>query len=186
MKSKVFNKAIEHILDLEGGFVNDPADSGGATNWGITLGFYQSHVDPDAGPQDIRDLKRERAKELYRRFFWIPHDYAVEGYHYGDLPDRIAWLCLSFSINMGPRRCHKLLQNALVKLGAEIDVDGWLGPSTIAATRSSRNIEVVKRFAVEALLFYRSIAENDSSQERFIEGWFYRGISEAVESTRNV
>ena len=34
---------LPKILKWEGGFVNDPADSGGATNKGVTLATYKAY-----------------------------------------------------------------------------------------------------------------------------------------------
>lgn len=47
------------ILSWEGGFVNDPNDSGGATNKGITIGTWKKHgYDKDGDHDiDINDLK---------------------------------------------------------------------------------------------------------------------------------
>ena len=49
-----FNNIIEVVLKHEGGYVNDPNDLGGETNFGITKRFY-----PDV---DIKNLTKEQAK----------------------------------------------------------------------------------------------------------------------------
>ena len=54
-----FNKIIEKVLKHEGGYVNDPTDLGGETNYGITKRFY-----PDV---DIKNLTEEQAKEIYKK-----------------------------------------------------------------------------------------------------------------------
>ena len=50
---------IEKVLKHEGGYVNDPTDLGGETNFGITKRFY-----PDV---DIKNLTKEQAVEIYKR-----------------------------------------------------------------------------------------------------------------------
>ncbi|MCM1168776.1 MAG: peptidoglycan domain protein [Bacteroides sp.] len=47
------------ILKWEGGFVDDPADSGGATNKGVTIGTWQryGYDKDDDGDIDVQDLK---------------------------------------------------------------------------------------------------------------------------------
>ena len=57
-----FNEIIEVVLEHEGGYVNDPTDLGGETNFGITKRFY-----PDV---DIKNLTKEGAKEIYKRDYW--------------------------------------------------------------------------------------------------------------------
>ncbi len=52
-----FDEIIELTLDHEGGYVHDPKDLGGETNFGIAKRFY-----PDV---DIKNLTKESAKEIY-------------------------------------------------------------------------------------------------------------------------
>ena len=52
-----FDEIIEKVLEHEGGYVNDPNDLGGETNFGITKRFY-----PDV---DIKNLTKEEAKHIY-------------------------------------------------------------------------------------------------------------------------
>lgn len=53
------NILLPFILRWEGGFVNDPADAGGATNKGVTIGTWrQVGYDKDGdGDIDVKDLK---------------------------------------------------------------------------------------------------------------------------------
>ena len=53
------NKLLPYILKWEGGFVNDPADAGGATNKGVTIGTWkQVGYDKNGdGKIDVADLK---------------------------------------------------------------------------------------------------------------------------------
>lgn len=53
------NVLLPFILKREGGFVNDPADAGGATNKGVTIGTWrQVGYDKDGdGDIDVQDLK---------------------------------------------------------------------------------------------------------------------------------
>lgn len=57
-----FERAVAFVLAHEGGYVNNPQDPGGETNWGISKRSY-----PDL---DIRNLTRARAVEVYRRDYW--------------------------------------------------------------------------------------------------------------------
>lgn len=57
-----FEKSVEFVLRWEGGYVNDPDDPGGETNWGISKRSYP-HL-------EIKNLTREEAIEIYRKDFW--------------------------------------------------------------------------------------------------------------------
>ena len=54
-----FDEIIEVTLHHEGGYVHDPSDLGGETNYGIAKRFY-----PDV---DIKNLTKEGAKEIYKK-----------------------------------------------------------------------------------------------------------------------
>ncbi len=57
-----FNDIIEVVLHHEGGYVNDPKDPGGETNFGVAK---RSHPDVD-----IKNLTKDGAKEIYKEHYW--------------------------------------------------------------------------------------------------------------------
>ena len=69
-----FDEIIDVVLEHEGGYVNDPTDTGGETKYGISKRAY-----PD---EDIKELTVERAKELYKKDYW--DRFKVESF-----PDRL-------------------------------------------------------------------------------------------------
>ena len=58
-----FDEIIDITLKHEGGYVHDPKDLGGETNFGIAKRFY-----PEV---DIKNLTKEEAKDIYRRDYWV-------------------------------------------------------------------------------------------------------------------
>jgi lysozyme family protein len=44
-----FDEAFSRLLGHEGGYVDNPKDPGGETNWGISKRSY-----PDQSPNDVR------------------------------------------------------------------------------------------------------------------------------------
>lgn len=117
-----FDRAAEHVLDIEKGYVNRATDRGGPTNMGIT----QATLDdartllPDL-PRDVRDLTREQAKQIYLIHFWVP----IRG---DELPYAYALMTFDAGVNHGPGRAVKWLQQ-----GVGAAVDGWIGARTLAA-----------------------------------------------------
>ena len=93
-----FNEAIERVLSHEGGYVNNPADPGGETQWGISKRSYPN--------VDIKALTRSQAVEIYRRDFWG----AVNA---DDMPDGVAYQTLDFAVNSGVGTAIRYMQRAL-------------------------------------------------------------------------
>lgn len=58
-----FEKAIFFVFQQEGGYVNDPADPGGETRWGISKRSYPN--------VNVRDLPKEAARNIYYHDYWL-------------------------------------------------------------------------------------------------------------------
>jgi len=62
-----FDTCLAFTLRAEGGYVDDPADPGGATNMGITLAtFRQWSDDAELGPAQVQDMTERTARAIYR------------------------------------------------------------------------------------------------------------------------
>lgn len=57
-----FDSAFTLVIGSEGGYVNDPADPGGETKYGISKRVYPN--------EDILNLSLERAKAIYLKDYW--------------------------------------------------------------------------------------------------------------------
>ena len=156
-----FDKAVERTFDFEGGYVNHRQDKGGATKYGISARSY-----PD---EDIENLTLERAKFLYRRDYWDPLklDQIVD--------QVIADEFFDTAVNMGLRTAAQIAQEALGYLGVKVDVDGNMGPQTIAAVNSYRHKDVLLK-TMNGLQFMRyiNIVKVNPEQKVFFRGWLSR------------
>ena len=152
-----FEEIIEHVLEKEGGYVNDPTDLGGETNYGITKRFY-----PDI---DIKNLTKEHAKEIYRRDYWDKN-------RVDELPEQLRHIFLDMCVNQGRGTAVKVLQRAANAKGAKLKVDCGLGPSTLKAVQNVEHTRV-KSYRV---LHYANLVINKPEQEKFWYGWFKRAL----------
>lgn len=65
----------QQIVDREGGYVNDPDDPGGATNFGVTirtmrrLGLDLDH-DGDVDKHDVQMLSRAQAVDIFIKHYF--------------------------------------------------------------------------------------------------------------------
>lgn len=181
-----FNRVVEDLLEQEGGFVNHENDRGGATNFGITIGFYRDNVDESATVDDIRNLTREDAKEIYYKFFWNPVNYSVAESNYSKLPKGVGEMIFQYAVNTGYKRAHRLLQQGLKELGKDVSLDGWLGPNTIEAANEVDRIKLLKWTSIKATKFYTDIVLNSSDQKVFLEGWLNRAFTTFLDSIRYI
>ena len=90
-----FDSAVAFVLKEEGGYVNNPNDPGGETNFGISKRAY-----PEV---DIAGLTADTAAEIYRRDYWDKLG-DMEG-----LPAGLALLALDCAVNQGVGRARRFL-----------------------------------------------------------------------------
>ena len=70
MTASNYDEALRRLLAHEGGYTNHPSDPGGPTNFGITIADYRKYVKPDATAADVRAMKIDEAKTIYRKRYW--------------------------------------------------------------------------------------------------------------------
>ena len=67
-----FASCLTFTLREEGGYVDNPADPGGATNMGITLATYRDWSDDsNLGPAQVQDMTERTARAIYQSLYWI-------------------------------------------------------------------------------------------------------------------
>ena len=105
-----FDEIIIHVLEEEGGYVNDPSDKGGETNYGISKRSYPN--------VDIKALIPSDAVNIYYNDYWIPSKA-------GKLDADIMHTYFDMVVNMGQGNAVKILQQAInSKKRDKIAVDG--------------------------------------------------------------
>jgi lysozyme family protein len=152
-----FNDIIEVVLHHEGGYVNDPDDPGGETNFGIAK---RSHPDVD-----IANLTKDGAKEIYKEHYWDRNK--VE-----DLPEDLRHIYFDMCVNQGRGRAVKIMQRAANAKGADLVVDGGMGPKTIAAM-DGVELQRVRAYRVK---YYADLVTRKPDLEKFYFGWFRRAL----------
>ena len=154
-----FDDIIEIVLEHEGGYVNDPKDPGGETNFGVAK---RSHPDVD-----IKNLTKEGAKEIYKKTYWDKNKV-------DKLPDNLKHIYFDMCVNQCKSRAVRILQRAANAKGAGLDVDGGLGPATLGAIEKS-NVEL-QRVRAYRVKYYADLVTRKPDLERFYFGWFRRAL----------
>lgn len=121
-----FDQAFEKLIGHEGGYVNNPADPGGETKFGVSRRAYPL--------ENIKAMTLERAKVLYLHDYWGPAGCDA-------VPDAIKFDLFDMAVNSGPVTAVKTLQRAV---GAT--PDGMLGPLTLQAIGSMPAPRLLARF----------------------------------------
>lgn len=166
-----FDKAMAYLSALEGGYVNDPDDRGGATKFGVSLNFYKHNIDKYADEQDIRALTREDAENIYREWFWYPS--GVEALDSKDLASRV----FALVVHAGIKPAIRVLQKAVNQSGYSLAVDGVLGPKTANAANSVDARQLLPDFRHETLKFYQEILSHRTQMQKYSLGWTRRALA---------
>ena len=179
-----FDDAFKIVLGFEGGYVNDPADRGGETNYGITYNTLNDAKNKGWIPFNvtIQNIQLEHAKIIYKKGYWD----VVQA---DSLPHPLDLIMFDSAVNHGPNAAVKLLQKSLNTLlpYTELKVDGIIGPLTLRAVRDyeglqdapgSHNKSNIRYLCIDVLInrieLYLSIVLNNKSQEKFLKGWLNR------------
>ncbi|MBN2752597.1 MAG: hypothetical protein JXQ84_07800 [Rhodospirillaceae bacterium] len=179
-----FTAALALVLQHEGGFTNDPADPGGATQYGISLrtvvkvdadmnGLLDFDLDGD-GDVDVDDIKAltpEAAAAYYRHQWW-------DKFGYGQIKDdHIAAKVFDLAVNMGAKQAHICLQRALRAAWLPTLEDGVLGPNTMRSVNAADPRSLLAALKAEAAGFYRLLSATKTFLARYREGWLTRAYS---------
>lgn len=174
---KTINGAIEEVLANEGGYVNDPNDAGGETNFGITKATARAN-----GYQgNMRDMSKDFAREVYMRQYVVAPGFD----RIGALSMPVAYELVDTGVNMGPSVAAQFLQRALNLLTtASLAVDGQAGAKTRAALEgflAKRGAEGEKRLVALLNAFqgerYAALAEGRLANRTFFYGWLGRIVA---------
>ena len=175
---------VDGLIDREGGYVNNPADKGGPTNFGITEAVARAQGYRGA----MRELPREEAAGIYRRLYWLRPRFD----EVAKRSPRLAGELFDTGVNMGPAVAVTFLQRALTALNrsgkdyADLVPDGRIGDVTLAAldayfaVRGQSGGQTVLLRALEALQGerYLRLAERRPANEAFLYGWLANRIGE--------
>ena len=151
----VFGVAVAEVLQLEGG---RSADAGGLTKYGIAQAAHPG--------RNVATLTEAQAVAIYDTEYWQPYGYAA-------LRDQaLATKVFSLAVNMGPRTAHRLLQQALLRLGVVVPAcPGRLSSDTLAQVNGAPAGVLLDLLRVQAAHYYLAL-----NQPRFERGWLRRAL----------
>jgi len=157
------DSTANYSLANEGGYVNNPLDKGGETNFGITITTARAAGYTGA----MRDMTREQAIAIYQRNYWDANSL--------DEIDSQASATAIFDMSLdGMGNAAPVIQSALASLGWDGDQDGHWGPDTRAGVNQFPASDFLQALSEASSQFYQNIVANNPSQSVFLQGWLNR------------
>lgn len=171
----------EEIVAREGGFVNDPDDPGGATNFGVTIHTMRRlgldlDRDGDVDVADVRGLTRAQAVEIFiNHYFHKPR--------IGQLPVVLQASVFDMYVNAGANAV-RILQRMLLQMGQQVSLDGVIGPNTARAAAKAYQAapeHIADAYGIARRNYYFRIADRRRASRKYARtraggkgGWIKR------------
>ena len=171
----------KEIVAREGGYVNDPDDPGGATNFGVTIGTMRQlgmdlNKDGRVDVADVRALTRAQAEQIFvLHYFRKPR--------LAELPEAVQASVFDMYVNAGGNAV-KILQKLVSRMGFPAQADGVVGPKTIAAVADAAEAapeHLADAYGIARRNYYYALADQRPASRKYARtraggkgGWITR------------
>lgn len=171
----------KEIVAREGGYVNDPDDPGGATNFGVTIGTLRRlgldlTGDGQVTATDVRALSRAQATDIFIEHYWRRPRIC-------DLPASLQATVFDMYVNAGSNAV-RILQRLVRDMRIEVTVDGVIGPQTIAVVdraEAAAPDTIVDAYGIARRNYYYALADRRPASRKYARrrdggkgGWILR------------
>lgn len=149
-------RALDLVLEHEGGYVNHPKDPGGATNKGVTQGVYDAYrLRKGQQVRSVKSITKTELNEIYDKQYW-------DVVRADELPHGLDYCVFDYAVNSGPSRAVKDLQRVL-----GVGVDGVIGNVTLKAAVDGDTEKIIEDLCARRLRFLKSL----KTWATFGRGW---------------
>ena len=169
------------IVAREGGFVNDPDDPGGATNFGVTIGTMRSlgrdlNQDGRVDIADVKALTQAQARQIFiEHYFQRPR--------LAELPEAVQASVFDMYVNAGANAVT-IQQRLVARMGFACADDGVVGLKTIAAVRAAAEAaprHLADAYGIARRNYYYALADQRPASRKYARrkdggkgGWITR------------
>ncbi len=165
-KHELFLKAVEHTLEFEGGYVNDPTDPGGETKYGISRRAFPY--------LDIKNLTKAKAIEIYEEKYWK-----------GSIAERLdseneelIIKVFDLGVHMGQTGVRKLLEKVINRVYTPTVKDFYMTDESCAALLDDLGeFQALKTIREVATEHYEERVKKNPKMKKYIKGWLRRANS---------
>lgn len=169
------------IVAREGGYVNDPDDPGGATNFGVTIGTMRAlgmdlNRDGRIDATDVKALTRAQAEQIF-----VEHYFRRPGL--SQLPQAVQASVFDMYVNAGANAV-KILQKLVTRMGFPAAADGVVGPKTVAAVAEAAlaaPAHLADAYGIARRNYYYALADQRPASRKYARarqggkgGWITR------------
>lgn len=166
-----FELIIPVVLDWEGGYVNDPADSGAETYCGISRKHYPDWegwplVDAAKPLEDGDKIADKALEEMVKTFYYVTKWRDINGE--GIVSQKVAHMLMDYQVHSGD--IATMAVQAIV--GAK--QDGWIGPVTLAAINKMPEKLLFEQLKQQRIAFLKRLAARRPKDQKFLKGWLRR------------
>ncbi len=171
-----FEKISKIVLVNEGGFVNDPNDSGGATNKGIAWATWQAYAKEDIGVEptleNLKSLSDDQANVIYLKRYWEPRGFC------GVINEKTALNIYDWTITSG-RAIRKIQELLTDEYSKEISHDNKMSEYFVDQINAIFDQgELAEKIGLARKRYYTSLAYdkdgNPNKNHKFLNGWLKR------------
>jgi lysozyme family protein len=178
---KTVQELAREIVAREGGYVNDPDDPGGETNFGVTIGTLRRlkldiNRDGALDGRDLRALTAQQAAEIYIQHYFVAP-------RIDQLPQSLQASVFDMYVNAGSGAI-RILQRLLTDMGFACTPDGVLGPATIRAAQMAQQAapaHLANAYGIARRNFYYALGDARPASRKFARrrnggkgGWITR------------
>lgn len=177
-----FNPAFQITMGNEGGYANNPNDSGGETYKGIAKNYWPSWsgwptVDSAvaSNPPSINQVLNNNAQlqtlvqSFYKANFWDTE--SLDSINDQQIGNQL----FDTAVNMGTGIAAMFLQQGVNTLSpGKLTVDRQVGPLTIAAANAENAEDLYNAICQLRRARYQNIIDANPSQAQFATSWFSR------------
>ncbi len=178
---KTVRQIATEIVAREGGYVNDPADPGGATKYGVTIHTMRRlgldlNRDGRVTEADVRLLTREQAIDIFVEHYFHRPRIAL-------LPEALQPSVFDMQVNAGANAV-RILQRLLRDMGLSLAVDGVIGPQTAGAAArayAAAPHHLADAYGIARRNYYYALADGRPASRKYARrrdggkgGWIVR------------
>ena len=157
------NVLIPFVLRYEGGFVNDPADSGGPTNKGVTLNTFRSVYGRAKTINDLKRMTDNEWRHIFKLLYW-------DKCKADDIADKsIANLLVDWAYNSGTSLAIRHIQRIV-----GVNADGIMGNITLSAINNHSPLPLFGALKQDRIAFFNATAKKNPRKKKFLKGWLNR------------